>query len=88
MSDEVVSLPWRDGLPPFNRLVLAWMEGVKEHSEMMWKRSGFAFMVRHNDPEFTMADGWSRNHYERALTDMGADAANVVRWIPLEAPRV
>lgn len=87
LTDDPVSLPWQKGLPPFNKLVVAWLEGAQEHSGVSWKRTGFAFMVRHNEPSHTVADEWSRESYEKALKGMGADYASVVSWLPLEEPK-
>jgi len=75
----------KDRLPPFNQKVLAWLDGSKEHSGCNWKRFGYAFMVRHDDPPHTVADSWARSLYEAALKDMGADLATVTHWMPLPA---
>jgi hypothetical protein len=73
----------KERLPPFNQKVLAWMEGSKEHSNCNWKRFGYAFMVRHDDPPHTVADSWARSFYEEAIKDIGADLASVTHWMPL-----
>lgn len=76
----------RDKLPPFNTLVVAYLEGAKEHSGALWGRSGYAFMVRHDDPPNTVADGYARDRYERALKDIGADYLTVKAWLKPEFP--
>lgn len=80
-------LPWVTGkLPPYNRLVIAYLEGFKRHTDAKWERIGYAFMIRHNDdPKYTIADKWSRSHYEEALKRLDADHLEVTRWIALEA---
>ena len=76
-----------DGLPDFNRLVLAFCEGFKEHSGVTWGRKGFAFMVRHNEEKFTMKDNWAMCYYNDALKILGADVLEVTHWIYLENPK-
>lgn len=78
---------WRTGLPPFNRLVLAYMVGSKDHTGMHWHRDGFAFMVRHDDVAHTVADKWASDRYSRALKEIDADHLEVTHWMPLERPR-
>lgn len=75
-----------DSLPPFNQLVLAWLDGYAEHSDQRWKRSGWAFMVRHQSGP-TVDDQWSLSHYNRAILGMDAHHADVTHWAALpEAP--
>lgn len=73
-------------LPDFNRLVVAYMVGSKEHSDVRWVRDGWAFMVRHDDQD-TIADGWSRNRYEAALKSLDAHTLKVIQWLELERPK-
>lgn len=90
-NDDSLKLPWiksENRLPEFNRLVVAFLAGSKTHSGFNWERSGFAFMVRHDDAIHTVLDGWSRKHYEDALKRIDAEEAMVTHWIPLEAPDV
>ena len=67
-------------LPEFNKLVLAHLDGSKEHSCALWVRTGEAFMVRRSNSEHTVADGWSVDHYNIALERIGADFATVTKW--------
>ena len=76
--------PWCTGLPPFNKLVVAYMVGTKEHSDVNWMRDGFAFMVRHDSDEFTVTNKWSRSYYNEARQRLDADHLEVHRWILLE----
>lgn len=74
-------------LPPFNQKVVAWLAGTKEHSGVNWSRRGWAFMVRHDDDQFTVADKWASSSYSDALRLIDADSANVTHWFPLpDAP--
>ena len=71
-------------LPDFNRLVVARLVGANHHTgdHIAWHREGWAFMVRWDDsPEHTIADGWARDRYEKALKEIDADYAEVVEWI-------
>jgi len=77
----------RGTLPPFNRLVVAYLVGFKEHSGMSWKRDGWAFMVRHDDREHTVADMWASDRYNAALKSLDADHLDVLQWMPLERPQ-
>lgn len=89
MSTDPMTLPWikaSERLPDFNRRVIAWLEGSKEHSGFNWKRSGFAFMVRHNDPVFTVANQWATCFYNDACKQIDADQADVTYWFYLERP--
>lgn len=71
-------------LPPFNQLVLAWLEGSREHSDASWRRAGWAFMVRHESGP-NVHDQWSLSHYNRAISGMDADHATVTHWAELPA---
>lgn len=82
-TDLIASI---DELPRANQRVLAWLKGFQEHSDMMWERKGYAFMVRHPDEPTSVADGWSRSFYESALKDLGADSLSVTHWMPLPEP--
>lgn len=74
-------------LPPFNKLVVAYLEGVKEHSDARWRRQGYAFMVRHDTAEFVEGpEQWATCFYNDALTKLGADELRVTAWLPLENP--
>jgi hypothetical protein len=75
-----------DELPPFNRRVLAWMEGRQCHSGVDWVREGYAFMVRHDGTEHVVGDGWASGFYDAALTTLSADNARVTHWAYLTAP--
>lgn len=68
-------------LPEYNRLVLAYCEGVKFHSLAEWPRKGFVFMVRHKGG---MIDGRSREHWQAAKEKLDMDFMSVVRWAYLE----
>jgi hypothetical protein len=72
-------------LPPFNQLVIAWIDGRQEHSGLTWGREGYAFMVRHDD-QHTVANGWSLSHYDEAIKKLGADFAFITHWHPLLPP--
>lgn len=76
-----------DELPPFNKRVLAWMEGELFHSGANWARSGYAFMVRHDSAEHVVANGWASGLYDAALTALGADVLRVTHWCELSMPR-
>lgn len=90
LPDEPVTLPWvraSERLPDFNRRVIAWLEGSKDHSGMSWKRVGYAFMVRHDDPQFTVENQWATCYYSDACKALGADTLNVTHWFYLGEPR-
>lgn len=70
-------------LPEFNRRVVARLSGAKEHSGATWDRVYWAFMVRWDDAD-TVADGWARPWYDKALKEMDADWAFVELWIYVE----
>lgn len=78
---------WRKDLPPFNRLVVAYLVGSKFHSGARFKRDGFAFMVRHDDMAHTVHDKWASSHYNEALKRIDADDLQVDAWIPLDRPQ-
>lgn len=61
------------GLPEPNTLVLAYLTGFEEHSDALWKRYGYALMVRHGDD-------WSDRHMQEARMRIGATHLDVVRW--------
>ena len=73
-------------LPEENRAVLAYLEGTSHHTgdDIGFKREGWAFMVRWgDDSKHTVVHGWARNYYDRALKQIDADYADVVRWVYL-----
>ena len=75
-------------LPEPNKLVVALLEGTSHHTgdAVGWHREGWAFMVRWEDAPagHTVADGWARDRYEKALKQIDADYADVVRWVYVE----
>ena len=73
-------------LPPFNRRVVAWLEGEQFHSGVNWVREGFAFMVRHEGTDRVVKDGWASAFYDMALKSIGADCARVTHWCALYPP--
>lgn len=76
-----------DRLPPGSTKVLAWCSGSQHHSGVDWYRAGYAWMVRWDgEHEHTVADGWSRETYDAALRNIGADCMTVTHWMPLPAP--
>ena len=75
-----------DELPPFNKRVLAWMEGEQWHSDVKWWREGYAFMVRHDSDEFVVLDGWASSFYDDALRTLSADSLIVTHWAWLNVP--
>jgi hypothetical protein len=76
-----------EALPPFNALVVAYLSGRKWHSDVAWKRDGWAFMVRHYEQQFTHTDArWSLELYSDALKRLDADELEVVQWTALERP--
>lgn len=75
------------GLPPFNALVVAYLKGHKYHSDVRWHRDGWAFMVRHDEEQFTHTDArWSLELYSDALKRLDADELDVIQWTVLERP--
>lgn len=89
LSTDRESLPWRrteHGMPPFNRRVLAWAEGAKEHSDVSWRREGFVFMVAWDNPRETIGAGWARRFYDDACRQLDADYLTFTHWMPLEKP--
>jgi hypothetical protein len=85
-----MSLPWvnsDENLPPFNRRVLAFMLGTKNHSGLNWKRSGFAQMLLRDDGGVHLKRGeWDSFLYREACINLDADDMNVTHWFLLEEP--
>ena len=74
-------------LPDHARTVVAFLDGAKHHSEMAWRRTGWALMWRWDHgfkPEDVVADGWAREPYDRALKRLDADYATVTKWVYVE----
>ena len=53
-------------LPEPNRLVVAHLTGTSHHTGdgVGWVREGWAFMVRWESRDETVADGWARRFYD------------------------
>jgi hypothetical protein len=82
--------PWinaKERLPAYNKRVVAYLQGTKDHSDARWVRNGYAFMVRHNSREYVVgSDQWAVFQYNRALAELDADELTVTHWMPLERP--
>lgn len=68
-------------LPDYNRPVVARLVGASFHAGVHWRREGWAFMVRHDDPTHTVANGWERTRYNEAIRRINADHADVIEWV-------
>jgi len=82
-------MEWRktaNGMPPVNIRVLAWAHGCKGHSDVLWKREGFVFMVAWADPRETVGPGWARRFYDDACRQLDADYLDFSHWMPLVQP--
>lgn len=77
----------RGRLPRFNQPVVAYLKGFKQHSDAQWTRDGWAFMVRHDSREHTVADLWASFQYNEALKRLDADHLDIIQWMALERPR-
>ncbi len=75
----------KEKLPDSGSRVLAWLEGAKEHSGMLWHREGYAFMVRHDNSKHTVKDEWAESYYDRALEDLSASYLEITHWMYLPA---
>lgn len=86
LHDTDTSAWVRGSLPRFNQLVVAYLKGFKQHSDKKWVRDGWAFMVRHDSLEHTVADKWASHQYNEALKRLDADHLDVIQWLSLERP--
>jgi hypothetical protein len=87
LADRSHWIDANEQLPAYNKLVVAFLQGTKDHSDARWVRNGYAFMVRHNSREHVVSsDQWAVFQYNRALAELDADELTVTHWMPLENP--
>lgn len=66
-------------LPEKNQLVLAWLSGVKGHSDVLWKREGWYLVPWHGTV-------WAWQYIDAACKHLDADSLEVTHWMPLPTP--
>lgn len=79
---------WQDiETAPNNKQILVWLDGLEEHSGVMWKRSGYSLMV--------LRDGVADNSWlkKAAARIIGEDVVEEhywnltpILWMPLPEP--
>lgn len=71
---------WQDGNPPKAGEYVCWLEGFKAHSEVTWRRSGYALM------HFCGDRFWTQSTLHAARKKLDADSLAVTHWSAVLPP--